>query len=60
MSEIINYPLAIDPETGEPEVIGNGRIAIIGKTGIEGFATTPPTNELLDVAVAAGDLTYGA
>ncbi len=59
MSEVI-YPQAVDPETGQVEVLGNGRIAIIGKTGIEGFATTPPTNELIDVAVAAGDLTYGA
>ncbi len=27
--EIVNLPRAIDPETGLPEVVGNGRVAVI-------------------------------
>jgi hypothetical protein len=58
--DVINYPVAIDPETGHVETIGKGRIAVLGATGVEQLVMLPKDDTLIDVAVAAGDLTYGA
>jgi|GEM_PF-2328897 len=60
MTEIINYPQVIDPETGHLEVLGKGRIAILGQTGVEKLVTIPTSDDLIDLNVASGDLTYGA
>ena len=60
--DVVNYPLAVDPETGHVEQIGKGRVAVIGAAGVERLVTFPPSDEddLIGKAVASGDLTYGA
>lgn len=54
--------IVIDPETSQPEVLGSGRIAIIGEAGVERVVhlTSAETNTVLDTLVATGQLTYGA
>jgi hypothetical protein len=56
----VNYPVAVDPETGHIETIGKGRIAIIGSAGVERLVTLPASEDLIDTAIARGDLSHGA
>lgn len=60
LPEAVTYPVAVDPETGHVETIGNGRIAVIGAAGVERLVSLPEDDNLIDVAVAARELTYGA
>ncbi len=58
-----NYPMAVDPATGKLEVIGRGRIAVIGPGGVKRLVTLPNYTEEADTverAVQNGQLTYGA
>lgn len=55
-----NPPVVENPETGMPEIIGQGRIAVLGKQGVERLVTLPETDDLIDKLVADGELTYGA
>ncbi len=60
MTEAITFPKVVDPETGHIEILGNGRIAVLGATGVEKIVTIPESDDLIDIATASGELSYGA
>lgn len=55
-----NPPVVQDPETGHIEVLGEGRIAIIGEEGVKRLVSLPKTDDMIDALVAEGKLSHSA